>query len=70
MRNTPARNMRYSITATLSEEAVHERLICELETAVAVKAVGSVGGTLSLVVDEAAVDCAEQFPAASQAATV
>jgi hypothetical protein len=35
------------VTPTLSLEAVQDRLICELETAVAVRLVGTVGGSVS-----------------------
>jgi len=41
------RSIRYPVTATLSVDAVQERLICVLDIAVAVKLVGAVGGVVS-----------------------
>ena len=40
--------MRYPVIATLSVDAVHVRLICEEETAVAVNPVGTVGTVVSV----------------------
>ena len=57
----------------LSLEALHERLICVEEMALATRPAGTEGGVVSGapgVVAEAATDCAEVFPAASYAATV
>ena len=64
----PFLKILYPTTAVLSELGLHERLICEVETAVAESPVGTVGAVVSVedsVVAEAAVDCAELFPAAS-----
>jgi hypothetical protein len=56
----------------LSVEAVHARLICELEAAVAVKFVGAVGAVVSAPAGVVALDVLEKpllFPAASFART-
>jgi 2-polyprenyl-6-methoxyphenol hydroxylase-like FAD-dependent oxidoreductase len=57
----------------LSVEAVHDRLICEGDTAEAVRPVGAEGAVVSAgdaVLALAAADWAEAFPAASIAWTV
>ena len=41
------RSTRYSVTPTSSVLAVHESVICELETAVALRPVGVEGGVVS-----------------------
>lgn len=41
------RSTLYPVTPTLSVEAVHERLICELEAADAARFVGADGGIVS-----------------------
>jgi hypothetical protein len=46
----PPRNTLYPVTPTLSVDAVHERLICEDDTAVAVNPVGTVGACVSVTV--------------------
>ena len=64
----PLRNTLYPATATLSVEAVHERLIWVLEVTFAVSPVGTVGAVVSggvRVLALTAVDWAELFPAAS-----
>jgi len=43
----PPLNTLYPATPTLSVEVVQERLICEEDTAVAVRPVGTVGGEVS-----------------------
>jgi len=62
----------YPVTPTLSVEAVHVRLICEVDAAVAVRFVGAVGGVVSggvCVVALAVFEYALLFPAASFART-
>ena len=51
IRNAPLRYISYPVTPTLSVEAVHDRLICDEEIAVAERLVGGVG----MVVSEACV---------------
>ena len=73
--NEPERFMRYPVTPILSVDAVHDRLICEAETPVALKALGALGAVLSevvvaTVVALAAVDWLDALPAASIAWTV
>jgi hypothetical protein len=46
--SVPLLLMRYPVTAILSVDAVHVRLICELEIAVADSPVGTDGGIRSL----------------------
>ena len=41
------RSTLYPVTPTLSVEAVHDKLICDVEAAVAVRFVGAVGGVVS-----------------------
>ena len=41
------RSTLYPVTPTLSVEAVQDKLICEVEAAVAVRFVGAVGGVVS-----------------------
>jgi hypothetical protein len=57
----------------LSVEAVHARLICEAEAAVAIRFAGAVGGVVSATAGVAALDVFEYpllFPAASTARTL
>jgi hypothetical protein len=66
------RSTLYPVTPTLSVEAVHAKLICEVEATVAVRFVGAVGGVVSAaagVVAEATFEYALLFPAASFART-
>ena len=69
----PFLNTWYPVTATLSLEAVHERLIWVEETAVAESPVGVDGACVSAaacVVAETDDETEELFPAASKAETV
>jgi hypothetical protein len=66
------RSTLYPVTPTLSVEAVHAKLICELEAAVAVRFAGAVGGVVSAAAGVVALDVLEYpllFPAASFART-
>ena len=66
------RSTLYPATATLSVEAVHAKLICEAEAAVAVRFAGALGGVVSGaagVVAVAGLEYALLFPAASSART-
>jgi hypothetical protein len=66
------RSTLYPVTPTLSVEAVHARLICVVDAAVAVRFVGAVGGVVSggvSVVALAVFEYALLFPAASLART-
>ena len=72
-RDPGQRSTLYPVTPTLSVDAVHAKLICELEAAVAVKFVGAVGGVVSVdagVVVEKMFEYALLFPAASAARTL
>jgi len=64
----------YPDTPMLSVEAFHARLICDDETVVAVRPVGTDGAVVSveaaLVVAETATDCPETFPVVSKADTL
>ena len=64
----------YPATPTLSVDAVHVRLICEDEIAVAVSPVGTVGACVSeddaFVVADTAADFTDALPAASKAFTL
>jgi hypothetical protein len=48
---TRSRRTTYPPTTTLSVDAVHERLICELETAVALSPAGIEGGIASFTTE-------------------
>jgi hypothetical protein len=66
------RSTLYPVTPTLSVEAVHDKLICVVEAAVAVRFVGAVGGVVSAaagVVALAVFEYALLLPAASFART-
>ena len=66
------RSTLYPVTPTLSVEAVHDKLICVVEAAVAVRFVGAVGGVVSAAACVVALDVLEYpllFPAASFART-
>ena len=66
------RSTLYPVTPTLSVDAVHDKLICVVEAAVAVRFVGAVGGVVSAaagVVVLAVFEYALLLPAASFART-
>ncbi len=66
------RSTLYPVTPTLSVDAVHDKLICDVEAAVAVRFVGAVGGVVSPAAGVVALAVFEYpllFPAASFART-
>jgi len=66
------RSTLYPVTPTLSVEAVHDKLICVVDAAVAVRFVGAVGGVVSVAAGVVALDVFEyalKLPAASVART-
>ena len=69
----PPLYIRYPATAILSVEALHERLIWDAETAVAVRPVGTVGACVSETILLTVTDMPPEtvvFPAASRAVAV